>query len=274
MPELPEVETITVALKKSLVGRKIVKLDIFSPKMREPLTPLLDADIVGRSICDVRRRGRYTIIELDNLGAILMHYGMSGVVRIENNAEPKRKHEHLFFYLDNGEILKFECPRRFSLVKYCNLSEVGGEPEELAKLGVEPLESEFNKEYLFAQARKSSGSVKNFIMNNEVVVGVGNIYVAESLYLAGVNPLRSPKSLTLDECGEIVKNIKFILKKAIAAGGSTISDYRHVDGSEGKFARELQMYGRTGESCLKCGVKIESCRVGGRSTFYCPNCQK
>lgn len=274
MPELPEVETITVALKKSLVGRKIVKLDIFSPKMREPLTPLLDADIVGRSIYDVRRRGRYTIIELDNLGAILMHYGMSGVVRIEGAEIPKRKHEHIFFYLDNGEVLKFECPRRFSLVKYCRLQVSGGEPTELEKLGVEPLEVEFNKEYLFAKSRKASGNVKTFIMNNEVVVGVGNIYVAESLYYAGVNPLRNPKTLTIDECGKIVENIKIILKKAIASGGSTISDYRHVDGSEGKFARELQMYGRTGENCLKCGSKIESCRIAGRSTFYCPNCQK
>ncbi len=274
MPELPEVETITNALKKSLVAKKIINLEIFSPKMREPLTPLADADIVGRSIIDVRRRGRYTIIELDNLGAIIMHYGMSGVVRIEGAEIPKRKHEHLFFHLDDGKILKFECTRRFSLVKYCRLEQSGATPTELAFLGAEPLNDDFNGEYLYSKSRKTSGNVKNFIMNNEVVVGVGNIYVAESLFSAGVSPLRQAKSLSLSECDKIVESIKVILKKAIAAGGSTISDYRHVDGSEGKFARELQMYGRAGEKCVKCGAVIASCRIGGRSTFYCPECQK
>lgn len=274
MPELPEVETITNALKKSLIQRKIIKVEVFSPKMREPLTPLLEADIEGRVIVDVRRRGRYSILELDNCGAILMHYGMSGVVRIESGEIPKRKHEHLFFHLDNGEIIRFECTRRFSLVKYCRLEKSGADPIELESLGVEPLTNEFTGEYLFEKSRRASGSIKTFVMNNEVVVGVGNIYVAESLYLAGVNPLRKPKTLTRSECDKIVENIKIILKKAIDAGGSTISDYRHVDGSEGKFARELQMYGRAGEKCIKCGSVIESCRVGGRSTFFCPNCQK
>ncbi len=274
MPELPEVETITNALKTSLLDRSFTKVEVFSPKMREPLTPLLDADIVNHRIVDVRRRGRYTLIELDNLGAILMHYGMSGVVRIETKEIPKRKHEHIFFHLDNEQILRFECTRRFSLVKYCKLIEQGSDPIELSSLGVEPLTDDFSAEYLFAKAQKSSGNVKNFIMNNEIVVGIGNIYVAESLFLAKVNPLRQPKSLTLSECREIVKYIKFILTKAIEAGGSTISDYRHVDGSEGKFARELQMYGRAGEKCTVCANIIQTCRTNGRSTFFCPNCQK
>lgn len=274
MPELPEVETITNALKARINNLLITKVEIFTPKMREPLGDLLTSDIINHEIIDVRRRGRYTILELDNLGVILMHYGMSGVVRVENLETPKRKHEHVFFHLSDGNVIRFECTRRFSLVKYCKLSEKFGDVAELNSLGVEPLTEAFTPAYLFEKSRKINANVKLTIMNNEIVVGVGNIYAAEALFLAGVNPLKVTKNLTLNECEKLVDSVKFILNKAIEAGGSTISDYRHVDGSEGLFARELKMYGRATEPCVVCGTLIESCRVGGRSTFYCPKCQK
>lgn len=274
MPELPEAETIGRALKRVIVGRKIVEVRVFSPAMREPLTPLLDAELPGRRFVDVRRRARYVIAELDDGRALLMHFGMSGVVRVEPLEVPKRKHEHLFLVLDDGRAFRFECTRRFSVCKLCHLPEPGGWPRELDGIGVEPLTEEFDEEYLFRLSRNRRGAVKCFLMDNAVVAGIGNIYAAETLFAAGVDPRRQADSLTRSECGRIVREAKRILARAIELGGSSISDFLNVDGSEGKFAQELQIYGRNGQPCLTCGRTVECVRLGGRSSCYCPHCQK
>lgn len=274
MPELPEAETIGRALKRVIVGRKIVEVRVFSPDMREPLTPLLDAELPGRRFVDVRRRARYVIAELDDGRALLMHFGMSGVVRVEPVTVPKRKHEHLFLVLDDGRAFRFECTRRFSVCKLCRLPEPGGWPRELDGIGVEPLTAEFDEEYLFRLSRNRRGAVKCFLMDNAVVAGIGNIYAAETLFAAGVDPRRQADSLTRSECGRIVREAKRILARAIELGGSSISDFLNVDGSEGKFAQELQIYGRNGQPCLTCGRTVECVRLGGRSSCYCPHCQK
>ncbi len=274
MPELPEAETIGRALKRVMVGRKIVEVRVFSPAMREPLTPLLDAELPGRRFVDVRRRARYVIAELDDGRALLMHFGMSGVVRVEPVTVPKRKHEHLFLVLDDGRAFRFECTRRFSVCKLCRLPEPGGWPRELDGIGVEPLTEEFDEEYLFRLSRNRRGAVKCFLMDNAVVAGIGNIYAAETLFAAGVDPRRQADSLTRSECGRIVREAKRILARAIELGGSSISDFLNVDGSEGKFAQELQIYGRNGQPCLTCGRTVECVRLGGRSSCYCPHCQK
>lgn len=274
MPELPEAETIGRALKRVMVGRKIVEVRVFSPAMREPLTPLLDAELPGRRFVDVRRRARYVIAELDDGRALLMHFGMSGVVRVEPVTVPKRKHEHLFLVLDDGRAFRFECTRRFSVCKLCRLPEPGGWPRELDGIGVEPLTEEFDEEYLFRLSRNRRGAVKCFLMDNAVVAGIGNIYAAETLFAAGVDPRRQADSLTRSECGRIVREAKRILVRAIELGGSSISDFLNVDGSEGKFAQELQIYGRNGQPCLTCGRTVECVRLGGRSSCYCPHCQK
>lgn len=274
MPELPEAETIGRALKRVIVGRKIVEVRVFSPAMREPLTPLLDAELPGRRFVDVRRRARYVIAELDDGRALLMHFGMSGVVRVEPVTVPKRKHEHLFLVLDDGRAFRFECTRRFSVCKLCRLPEPGGWPRELDGIGVEPLTAEFDEEYLFRLSRNRRGAVKCFLMDNAVVAGIGNIYAAETLFAAGVDPRRQTDSLTRSECGRIVREAKRILARAIELGGSSISDFLNVDGSEGKFAQELQIYGRNGQPCLTCGRTVKCVRLGGRSSCYCPHCQK
>lgn len=274
MPELPEAETIGRALKRVIVGRKIVEVRVFSPAMREPLTPLLDAELPGRRFVDVRRRARYVIAELDDGRALLMHFGMSGVVRVEPVTVPKRKHEHLFLVLDDGRAFRFECTRRFSVCKLCRLPEPGGWPRELDGIGVEPLTAKFDEEYLFRLSRNRRGAVKCFLMDNAVVAGIGNIYAAETLFAAGVDPRRQADSLTRSECGRIVREAKRILARAIELGGSSISDFLNVDGSEGKFAQELQIYGRNGQPCLTCGRTVECVRLGGRSSCYCPHCQK
>lgn len=274
MPELPEAETIGRALKRALVGRKITEVHVFSPAMREPLTPLLDAELPGWRFVDVRRRARYVIAELDDGRALLMHFGMSGVVRVEPADVPKRKHEHLFLVLDDGRAFRFECTRRFSVCKLCRLPEPGGCPPELDGLGVEPLTDRFGGEYLFRVSRGRHGAVKCFLMDNAVVAGIGNIYAAETLFAAGVDPRREAGSLSRQECDRIAAEAKRILARAIELGGSSISDFLNVDGSEGKFAQELRIYGRTGEPCLKCGRTVECVRLGGRSSCFCPRCQR
>lgn len=274
MPELPEAENIARALKRVLVNCQIKRVEVFTPAMREPLTPLLSAGLENHRIIDVRRRGRYVVAELDDKRALLMHFGMSGVVRVESPEIPRRKHEHVFIHLDNGLIFRFECTRRFSLLKVCDLPKIGTWPAELDHLGVEPLAEEFNQDYLYKKSRGHKGCIKNFIMNNEIVVGIGNIYAAETLYAAGVSPLRETDSISRQECSKIAECAKRILTKAIAQGGTTISDFLNVDGSEGKFAQELAVYGKKGEPCPKCGTLIELKKIGGRSSYFCPKCQK
>lgn len=271
MPELPEAECIARALGRVLPGRRITKTEVFSPAMRTPLAPLAAAGLPGHRFTAVRRRGRYVIAALDDGRGILMHFGMSGVVRVEAATVPKRKHEHLFLHLDDGMVFRFECPRRFSL---CEVHPLGaaGFPPCLDRLGVEPLDDGFDGKFLFAASRKRTGCVKNFIMDNAVVVGVGNIYSSESLFAARIDPRRPAGSLTRRECDRLAAAIREILTRAIAAGGTTVSDFLNVDGSEGRFAQELAVYGRAGEACPRCGEPIERCVLGGRSAFFCPAC--
>lgn len=273
MPELPEAESIRRALDRVLPKRSITKVEIFSPAMREPLTPLLAAGLEGRVLGSVRRRGRYLTVALDDGRALLMHFGMSGIVRVEPPGTPKRKHEHAFLHLSGNLIFKFECARRFSILKVCTPGPDGW-PPELAGLGVEPLTEGFNAEFLFRASRGRKTCVKNFIMDNRIVTGIGNIYATETLFAAGVSPLREADSLTRSECRNIVDRAKEILLRAIELGGSSISDFLNVDGTEGKFAQELSVYGKSGHPCPRCGTVLETVRLGGRSSCYCSGCQK
>ena len=273
MPELPEAENIGRALKANLVNQKIVKVEVFTPKMRTSLLPLLEANLTGLTICNVRRRARYLVVDLSDKRALLMHFGMSGVVRIEDSSIPKRKHEHVFIHLSNGKIFRFECTRRFSLLECVTLGEDNW-PSALANLGVEPLEEDFTPQYLYQKSRKVKGAVKNFIMDNYVVTGIGNIYATEILFACKVHPARPALSLTQKECENIVKTAKEVLTRAIQLGGTTISDFQNVDGSEGKFVQELQIYGKKGQKCVNCNSIIEAITIGGRTSSYCPTCQK
>ena len=274
MPELPEAENIRRALARVLTGRKIAGVEIFSPAMREPLTPLAAAGLEGTAFAGFRRRGRYVIADLSDGRALLMHFGMSGVVRVESAKIPRRKHEHVFLHLDDGRAFRFECTRRFSVLKVCTLPEPGGVPAELGTFGPEPQSEAFNGESLYRASRGRTGCVKPFLMNNCVVAGIGNIYATEILFAAGVSPLRPAGELSQRECVLIAAESKRILARAIELGGSSISDFRNVDGSEGKFAQELEVYGRAGMPCGKCGSMIVSQRIGGRTSAFCPGCQK
>ena len=274
MPELPEAENICRALDRALRGRVITKVEVFTPAMRTSLLPLKTAHLEGVMISGTRRRGRYVVADLADGRALLMHFGMSGVVRVEGPEVPRRKHEHVFLHLDDGRIFRFECTRRFSLLEVVEKPGADAWPEALAALGAEPLADGFDGEYLYAASRRRHVAVKLLLMDNAVVTGIGNIYANETLFACGISPLRPASELTRRECGLLAENAKKILRRAIDAGGTTISDFLNVDGSEGKFVRELRIYGGAGKPCPRCGGTVLCVRQGGRSSFYCPGCQK
>ena len=273
MPELPEVETIGRALKEHLVGRSIQGVQLFTERLREPLESLKDPQLIGKKVLDVRRRGRYLIVELEERLAILMHFGMSGVLKTLPLDHARAKHEHVIFDLGNNDSLRFECPRRFSLVKLITLPQAGATPPELDKLGVEPLGNDFNAEYFCQCAAKRRTALKEFIMDNSVVTGVGNIYATEALFNCKLSPLRPACEVSKEEAAKLIAEIKVILEKSIASGGTTFSDYRQLDGSTGKYVLELNAYGKSGKNCPCCGNKFAIVKQGGRTTVYCENCQ-
>lgn len=271
MPELPEAESIARALDHALKNRRIVKVEIFHPRLRTPLEPLKKAKLEGLVFTGCRRRARYAVADLADGRALTMHFGMSGVVRVEDATLPRRKHEHAVITLDNGKALKFEDPRRFGFMEVQQLG-LDGWPECLAGIGVEPLSPRFTGRFLFEKSRGRKKPVKEFIMDNAVVTGIGNIYAAETLFAARVSPLRRASALTLAECTDIVKHAKRILRLAIKWGGTTVSDFKNVDGSEGRFVQKLKMYGKT--HCPLCHTPIAKATLGGRTSWYCPKCQK
>jgi formamidopyrimidine-DNA glycosylase len=274
MPELPEVETIKKALKPHLLGHEVKKIDTFIESVRYSLAPLKSPALLHQEIIAVRRRARYLIIELANRHCFIIHLGMSGSLRVVPEGIERLKHEHVIWHLDDGMTLRFNCPRRFGFVKVGELSSAGMEPHELIHLGPEPLSEEFNADYLYEISRKRNCPVKSLIMNNLVVVGVGNIYVTEALFKSHISPLRKAMSLTRKQCLTLTEEIKKVLRHSIEIGGTTISDYKHVDGSEGKFVQLLQVYGKEGQNCPVCNSVIEQKRIAGRSSCYCPKCQK
>lgn len=272
MPELPEAETVKNALAPMLEGRTVVRVRLFSPALRTPLAPLKKA-LPHRRILKVFRRARYIIARLDDGRALVIHLGMTGVIRIEDGTVPRRKHEHVFLYLDNGLIFRFEDVRRFGELEVhtCGKNAL---PAKFSEFGPEPLTPDFSAEYLYGRSRQVKGAVKNFIMDNGVVSGIGNIYATEILFAAGIDPRKAAGTLTKPQCRRITDHAKRILQDAIAAGGTTIADFRQVDGSEGKFAVALRIYGKFGEPCPRCGTRLESVKLGGRTSVFCPKCQK
>lgn len=273
MPELPEVETITRALVPHLLDHEITRIETHRDDLRYSLRPLRDPELLNKKIISVRRRARYIIIEMTERHAFIIHLGMSGSLRVVPAETTRLKHEHVIWHLDNGPTLRFDCPRRFGFVKVCVLPEAGATPDELKELGPEPLSSEFDAAYLYQATRRRTGSIKALVMNNAVVVGVGNIYVTEALFKSGISPIRQAMTLTQKQCAELVSEIKKVLTLSIEIGGTTISDYKSVDGSEGKFVQHLKIYGNQ-EKCFICGTPVKQKRLSGRNSYYCPKCQK
>lgn len=274
MPELPEVETNVKALRPHLVGRKIKKVEIFATKLRQALN-IEDLNLlVGKAVIGIRRRAKYIIIDFDGPFSLLVHLGMTGSFRVTDNDGGRQKHEHISFHLDNQKILYYNDPRKFGLISVWDKSE-GSFPASLKSLGPEPLTEVFNGRYLKEKADSRKIAVKSFIMDQKIVVGVGNIYANEALFNAGILPQRAAGRIHLNRYEKLALEIKKVLQEAIDFGGSTIINYRNVDGNEGRFSLRLNVYGKEGETCPSCKrTKIRRKVIGGRSTFFCPSCQR
>ena len=273
MPELPEVETIARALNGVLTGRGIEGVTLFRADLRTPLDSLRDARLPGRRVLAVRRRGRYLVAELEGGLALLIHLGMTGILKILPKSAARCKHEHIHFDIGGGQTLRFECARRFSRVELVELPAPGAWPRELEALGVEPLSEDYNADFFRKQARGRTVPVKNFLMDNAVATGIGNIYATEALFAAGISPLRPAGKVTRRDAEKLVAEVKAVLARSIEAGGTTFSDYRHLDGSTGHYAVALAVYGKKGEPCPRCGRPLAAVSLGGRTSVYCPGCQ-
>ncbi len=270
MPELPEVETTRLGIEPHLVGNKIDDVRIHNASLRWPIPSTIHA-LKNATVLSVGRRGKYLLINI-SAGTAIVHLGMSGSLRLCEPTEELRKHDHVELQIDTGRVLRLHDPRRFG----CLLWQACDEPTHklLAKLGPEPLSDDFDASHLFKATRNRQVAIKNLIMNSEVVVGVGNIYASESLFMAGIRPGRAAKRITKKETEELTQTIKLVLQRSINQGGTTLRDFVNSDGNPGYFAQQLQVYGRALEPCRVCETPISQKTLGQRSTFYCTQCQR
>lgn len=268
MPELPEVETTRRGIEPHLLGQCIDKFIVRQPKLRWQVSSEIH-QLSGAVIDQIQRRGKYLLLETVQ-GTALVHLGMSGSLRICAADLVAEKHDHVDLVLTNGKALRLRDPRRFGAVLWVGCGELH---PLLANLGVEPLTDEFTAEYLLARAKGRQVSIKEFIMNSHIVVGVGNIYANEALFMARINPRRAAGQISLPELQSLIVTIKRVLERAIVQGGTTLRDFVREDGQMGYFQIELQVYGRTHQACTACASLIEQIRQGQRSTWYCPRCQ-
>lgn len=267
MPELPEVEVSRMGISPHLVGQKIVKLTFRAPKLRWDIPAELK-QMEGQIIRSVSRRAKYLLIDTD-LGSAIVHLGMSGSLRVLDAEISPNKHDHVDLKIENGKVLRYNDPRRFGAWLWTE----NGEHAVLSNMGPEPLTEDFDADYMMEKSRNKRVAVKQFIMDNKVVVGVGNIYASESLFSAKIHPAKAAGKLTLSDWKILVEEIKQVLTTAIRQGGTTLKDFSQADGKPGYFAQELQVYGKTGEPCSHCGNLIEELKIGQRNTFFCSHCQ-
>jgi formamidopyrimidine-DNA glycosylase len=269
MPELPEVETSRRGIEPYLTGQTIISSVIRFPTLRWPIS----AEIISlrnEPIISVGRRAKYLLLELQK-GWIVIHLGMSGSLRILTSPKTAEKHDHVDLNISNGVTLRYTDPRRFGAWLW--FSDLADSPQ-LKHLGPEPLSEAFDGDYLYKLSRSKRSPVKTWIMDNKVVVGVGNIYASESLFQAGILPQRPIGSLTKSELNKLALTIKAVLKKSIEQGGTTLKDFLQSDGKPGYFAQELQVYDRGNQPCRICGQLIDVEKIGQRSTYFCSKCQK
>ena len=270
MPELPEVETTRRGIRRALRGRRITEFVLRNHKLRWPVDRALAKILPGQRVRDVRRRAKYLLIELDR-GTLIAHLGMSGSLRVLPTDAPWLKHDHYELRLDKGGCLRFNDPRRFGSLHW-----VTGDPLEhplLAGLGPEPLDRGFGGAYLAGRARGRKVAIKQFLMDQRVVVGVGNIYASEALFRAGIHPRRAAGRVSAERFERLADGVRTVLGEAIRQGGTTLRDYVSADGTPGYFRQKLFVYERDGQPCRRCRTPIRKLAQGQRSTYFCPACQ-
>ena len=271
MPELPEVETTLRGISPHLLKQAVLALQIRQWQLRWPIPKDLPEKVKGRVIRALHRRGKYLLLQFDH-GTAIAHLGMSGSLRIVEKKSAPAKHDHVDWLLQSGQVLRFTDPRRFGALLWTE--EPFDQHPLLKNLGPEPLSEYFTAELLFKRSRKRKQSIKTLIMDSKIVVGVGNIYANEALFLSAIRPGRAAGSLSRNDCMRLVTEVKKVLDRAIKVGGTTLRDFVGGDGKPGYFQQSLFVYGREGEPCRRCSGILKQKRIAQRSTVYCSSCQK
>ncbi|HOO52209.1 MAG TPA: bifunctional DNA-formamidopyrimidine glycosylase/DNA-(apurinic or apyrimidinic site) lyase [Alphaproteobacteria bacterium] len=282
MPELPEVETVLSGLKQFMTDQKILEAKIFTKKIRNLVPKNMAKTLENKGVVGLYRRAKYIVIDLENNHSMILHLGMSGVMKTylkDGKKFEKDRHDHLWLKMEDGNEIVFRDPRRFGVLDLLPTGEVSSS-KYFSHLGLEPLSNEFSVKKLRAILSSRKVAIKQAIMDQKIVVGVGNIYASEALFKSGIDPRRAAYSLSLEEATLLVRNIKSILRLAIKNGGSTLRDYRNIGGERGYFQMHFSVYDREGRPCPDCTCNIEKTggvkRIvqGNRSTFYCESKQR
>ena len=268
MPELPEVETTRRGILPHLTRKTLTSVEIRQSKLRYPIDIINIMQLIDETLVAINRRAKYILLHFAHQ-SLIIHLGMSGSLRLVSPECDWRKHDH--WQLTFGhQALRYHDPRRFGFLL---ITETPHTHPLIAKLGVEPLSSDFNPHYLFDLCQRRSSAIKTVLMNQQFVVGIGNIYACEALFQAKIHPQQSAKSLTLAQIEVLYHAITDQLSQSIRQGGSTLKDFVNPDGNPGYFAQKLAVYGREGQACPRCQTKIETVKITGRNSFFCPNCQ-
>ncbi|WP_322630105.1 bifunctional DNA-formamidopyrimidine glycosylase/DNA-(apurinic or apyrimidinic site) lyase [Halothiobacillus sp.] len=270
MPELPEVETTRRGIEPHCLGRRIIHAVVHDPRLRWPVRSDLPEWLHDRHIIRVDRRSKYLLIEFENNERLLIHLGMSGSLRLVDPGTPRRKHDHIEIAFDSGRVLRYHDPRRFGALL---TDHVNNPHERLANLGPEPLGPEFTPEYLHQKIKNRKTAIKPLLMNAEIVVGVGNIYANEALFLAGIHPAMPANECSPALAERLVAVIKDVLTRAIEQGGTTLRDFVREDGQPGYFKQTLNVYDRADQPCRICSTPIQKNIQAQRATYFCPVCQ-
>ena len=277
MPELPEVETVTRALSKIVERSKVKSVEIYRTDLRwkvpDDLKEILENDIFEKPF----RRGKYILIPTKKDNILLIHLGMSGQIKINESVPTLLKHDHIRIIIENKNnnlfSITYNDPRRFGYVDYLNKRDLK-KHFLLKSLGVEPFSEDLTKVYLHNIFKKKTTNIKNALLDQKIIAGIGNIYASEALHYAGIRPNRISKKVSMKEIGSLVKSIKNVINEAIKKGGSTMSDFFDVNGKNGYFQNEHKVYGRESEPCFQCQLPIIQLKLGQRSSFFCKKCQK
>jgi formamidopyrimidine-DNA glycosylase len=270
MPELPEVETTRRGIEPYILYVPIDRILVRDARLRWPVPDTLSAQLEDREFKAVNRRGKYLLLQTDS-GTLIVHLGMSGSLRITDESSPFRKHDHVEFAFRNRCCLRFHDPRRFGCIIWTTQN-----PEEhalLASMGPEPFSGHFNGTYLYERAKNRRTAIKSFLMDSHIVVGVGNIYANEALFLSGIDPRRSAGRVSMSRMNDLSMAVAAVLNRSILQGGTTLRDFVNENGQPGYFQLTLNVYDKTGHPCPRCGSPIRQCRIAQRSSFFCAHCQ-
>ena len=283
MPELPEVETIMRGISPFLEGATIKKIKLNRADLRWPFPENFASRLKEAKVLNLKRRSKYILVELSTGDTLLIHLGMSGKILVSGSKIGKyfyesskvSNHNHVIFELNDGTIITYNDPRRFGVMDLAETEDLKNH-KFLKKLGPEPLGNNFNSDYLITKLSKKESPIKNVLLNQSVIAGLGNIYVCEALFMSGILPMKKASKISKNKCEELVRNIRTVLTSAIDAGGSSLKDFTDIQGNLGYFQFEFYVYGRENEYCKikNCGCKIKRISQSGRSSFYCPSCQR